>query len=161
MLTNDYRFVNEWTFQAPVEPVFELIRRPLDYPRWWPQVFLAAKQITPGDAQGVGEVLEVRTRLWRPDAQCSTATTIEVVAPIRMSFETSGDFGGLGIWTLWQHGPDTLVRFNWRFYANRTFMRWFWWILRPALAAHHHRAMARGEESLRRSFKAAKIKRPK
>ena len=98
------------------------------------------------------QALELHTRGWLPYTMRWQATTIEIAKPIRLSFETTGNFAGLGIWTLWQHGPVTLVRFNWKFRADKAFMRWFWWILRPLLSADHRWAMARGEEALRREL---------
>jgi len=149
---NDYRFVTEWTFEASVDRVFPWISRPLDYPRWWPEVFVTAKDITAGASDGVGQVLEVRTRLWLPSILRHQATIVEVAAPIRMSFETTGGFGGLGIWTLWDHGSTTMVRLNWKFRADSAAFRWFWWVLRPVFFASYRWAMARGEAALRREL---------
>jgi hypothetical protein len=152
---NDYRFVTEWAFEAPIERVFDLVRRPLRYPRWWPEAFLAVAEITAGNGDGIGQVWEARSRAWLPFSQRWRGTTLEVVAPIRMSFESAGCLGGLGIWTLWQHGPVTLVRFNWKFRAETAPLRWFWWICRPVLVANHRRAMARGEAGLRKVLGSA------
>ena len=35
---SDYAFVTRWSFQAPVEAVWQLLSEPEDWPRWWPGV---------------------------------------------------------------------------------------------------------------------------
>jgi uncharacterized protein YndB with AHSA1/START domain len=35
-----YEFVDRWFVPAPVEDVYDVIGEPLEYPRWWGDVFL-------------------------------------------------------------------------------------------------------------------------
>jgi hypothetical protein len=158
---NEYRFVTDWVFEASIERVFDLISHPLDYPRWWPEVYLAVREITPGDADGLGRVIELHTRGRLPYTLRWQARTIEVVRPIRVSIDATGDFVGRGIWTLWDHGSTTMVRFNWRIRADKPILRWFSWALKPVFSANHRWAMARGEEALRRELERPEIKNQK
>ena len=76
--------------------------------------------------------------------------------PNGFALAASGDFVGRGVWTLTQAdapagapGPWSLVKYDWRIVAEKGILRRLSFILRPAFAANHHWAMARGEESLR------------
>ncbi len=45
MAVNDYHFITRWRVQGSVDEVYDVISRPLDYPRWWPSVYLQVKEI--------------------------------------------------------------------------------------------------------------------
>jgi len=38
--SNEYHFVTRWRMVAKVEEVYDVIVDPLEYPRWWPSVYL-------------------------------------------------------------------------------------------------------------------------
>ena len=60
MPSNEYHFITRWRVQGTADEVYELISSPLDYPRWWPSVYLQTEEIARGDEHGLGR--QVRRR---------------------------------------------------------------------------------------------------
>lgn len=153
MASNDYHFITKWHFDAPIAQVFKLISHPLDYPRWWPEVYLDVQEVSPGEADGLGKVVELHTKGWLPYTLRWQARTIEVAKPYRLTIEATGDFVGRGIWTLFQESPaPTDVVFDWKLRADKPMLRYLSLALKPAFSANHRWAMAKGERNMRREL---------
>ena len=152
MASNDYHFVTCWRFDAPIERVYDLISHPLDYPRWWPEVYLAVTEVTPGDSNGLGRVIDLHTKGRLPYTLRWRARTVEVRKPVHLAIEATGDFVGQGVWTLAAQNGVTDVTFDWRLRADKPMLRYLSFLLKPAFSANHRWAMARGEENLRREL---------
>jgi len=151
--TNEYHFITTWHFDAPIERVYDLISHPLDYPRWWPEVYLDVKELEPGDANGLGRLIELHTKGWLPYTLRWQARTIEVEKPFRLTIDATGDFVGRGIWTLFQESPaPTDVAFDWKLRADKPLLRHLSFLLKPAFSANHRWAMEQGERNLRREL---------
>ena len=65
------------------------------------------------------------------------------------ALSADGDLQGSGRWTFVQDGPEVVITYDWRISATKPLLRRLGWLLRPAFAANHRWAMARGEESLK------------
>ena len=61
-MTNDYYFVSRWQPPGPIEDVYDVLADPMEYPRWWPEVYLAVEKMAPGDANGLGRRLRLHTK---------------------------------------------------------------------------------------------------
>ncbi|HXJ96465.1 MAG TPA: SRPBCC family protein [Terriglobia bacterium] len=148
-MTNEYHFVTRWQFDGQIEEVYDLIRDALNYPRWWPSVYLETQEIAPGDESGVGRRIRLHTKGWLPYTLRWESCATEVKRPHLLTVRATGDFDGRGIWTLeQQHGPVN-VTFDWKLTADKPLLRNLSFLLKPAFSANHRWAMARGEESLR------------
>lgn len=146
MALNDYHFVTTWRFNASVDEVAAIITDG-ELQRWWPSVYLDAREIETGDERGVGKVVDVHTKGWLP----YTLRWRFRVAEIREDgfvIEALGDFVGRGIWTFRQDGSDALVTYDWQIRAEKPLLRYLTPLLRPIFAANHHWAMAQGQRSL-------------
>ena len=55
MATNDYHFITRWRVLGSIEEVYRLISDAPDLPRWWPSVYLASRELAPGDAAASGD----------------------------------------------------------------------------------------------------------
>ena len=151
--SNEYRFVTSWRVQGTAEQVFALLDNPLDYPRWWPSVWLKAELIDRGGENGSGRVVRFLSRGKLPYTLRWTAQRLGAEPPSRISIRASGDFEGSGEWTIAQAAPGTVdVEYVWTIVANKPLLRWLSPILRPLFEWNHRWAMARGEESLRREL---------
>ena|SRR5437764_13025835 len=53
-MTNDYHFITHWRVKGSTAEIYDIISEPMEYPRWWPSVYLQTKEIEPGDEHGVG-----------------------------------------------------------------------------------------------------------
>jgi hypothetical protein len=149
MAGNDYHFITRWRVQSVVEEVSGILGDALDLPRWWPSVYLEVRELQPGDASGVGRVIDVYTKGWLPYTLRWQFRTVESRYPYGSTLEARGDFVGRGIWTFEQDGPWVNATYDWRIRADKPLLRSLSFVMKPIFAANHRWAMAKGEESLR------------
>jgi len=149
LASNDYHFITHWHIDGTVEEVAEVLGDALSLTRWWPAVYLAIKEIAPGDENGVGRVIDLYTKGWLPYTLRWSFRVTESSYPHGFSLEAWGDFNGRGIWTLTQEGAQVYVVYDWKIRADKPLLRTFSFLLKPIFAANHRWAMAKGEESLR------------
>ncbi len=140
-MTNRYRFITRWRIRASAEDVFEILRQPLEYPRWWPAVYLDAREIAPGRVR-------LLTRGWLPYTLTWEAAARTTVPPNLLEVQASGDFEGRGIWSLVPDGEFTDITFDWKVTACKPLLRNASFLLRPVFEANHRWAMEQGRRSL-------------
>jgi hypothetical protein len=137
-MTNTYHFVSKWRVKASVDEVYDIISQPLEYPRWWPSVYLDCTETGGRCVQFHTKGLVPYTLHWE---YCVT----EAVAPRRIVFEAAGDFNGRGIWTFVQNGAFTDVTFDWNLAVGPRLLQYLTPVLRPVFGANHQWAMRQGE----------------
>jgi hypothetical protein len=145
----EYHFVTRWHVRGTAKEVMDVLGAGLDLPRWWPSVYLDAKELAPGDpSTGVGRVIELYTKGWLPYTLRWSFKVTESHPPNGFSLVAEGDFVGSGVWTITQSGDFVEVEYDWRIRADKPLLRYGTPIFRPIFGANHRWAMARGEESL-------------
>jgi len=77
---------------------------------------------------------------------------IEAEPPRRLAITATGDFNGIGVWTLEQDGGFVNATFDWRLTADKPLLRYLSFLFKPFFSANHRWAMARGEQSLKREL---------
>ena len=159
-MTNSYYFITRWRVQATAEEAFAIISDPLEYPRWWPEVYLATADLLPGHPGGVGRRVRLHTRGWLPYTLRWESTVTEVSRPHRLEIRASGDFNGRGIWSLVEDGEFCDITFDWKLVAEKRLLAALSFALRPAFEANHRWAMARGEEGLRLELARSRARTP-
>ena len=140
--SNEYHFVTHWRVEGACREVYEILDKPLDLPRWWPSVYLDARQTEPG-------VVALHTRGRLPYTLRWSFRVVERRAPHGFSLEAWGDFDGRGIWTFAQNGACVDITYDWKISAEKPLLRYLSSILKPLFSWNHRWAMARGEQSLR------------
>jgi hypothetical protein len=145
---NAYRFVTVWRVAGTIAEVRAVLRDSAALPRWWPAVYLDVVPGAAGDAQGVGRTVELHTTGWAPYTLRWTLLITEPMTDAGFALAASGDLAGTGRWTFRQDGPEVEITYDWRVVATKPLLRRLSRLLRPAFAANHRWAMARGEESL-------------
>ncbi len=148
MASKDYHFITQWHIPGKVEEVTDIIRDNESLVHWWPSVYLRIDELTPGDTEGIGKVLDLYTKGWLPYTlhwQCR----VSAIHDDGFSLIASGDFEGRGIWTFKQNGPIVDVIYDWKISAEKPLLRYFSFIMKPLFSANHYWAMSRGEESLK------------
>ncbi len=148
MSANEYNFITHWRVESTVEEVSDVLGEPLDLPRWWPSVYLAAWEIERGNENGVGRVVELHTKGWLPYTLHWSFRVTESRRPFGFSLQAWGDFEGTGVWTFAQDGHFVNITYDWRIRAEKPLLRYLSFLLKPVFSANHRWAMARGEESL-------------
>ncbi len=155
-----YHFVTHWRLEGSCEEVFTIIDNAPDLVRWWPAVYLDVRQLEPGDAQGIGKVVDLYTKGWLPYTLRWRFRVTEKVFPERLGLEAFGDFTGRGLWTFTPDGPWVRVTYDWNIRADKPLLRYLSFIFKPVFAANHRWAMARGEESLRLELARRRARTP-
>jgi hypothetical protein len=126
--------------------VHDIVSQPLEYPRWWPSVYLNAREMTlPGNAR---RRVEFHTRGMLPYTLIWEAAVTERI-PEKIVIEASGDLDGRGIWSFAQDGDFVDVTFTWDVDVNKPLLRLMTPMLRPIFEANHRWSMEQGEASLR------------
>ena len=143
-----YEFLTVWRVPGSVREVRAVLGDAESLPRWWPSVYLAVDVVEGGGADGVGRTLDLHTKGWLPYTLRWRLRVTEPVTDAGFALEASGDLEGTGRWTFAQDGPEAVVTYDWRVGATKPLLRRLSWLLRPAFAANHRWAMARGEQSL-------------
>jgi hypothetical protein len=154
--SNDYHFVTVWRIPATPEEITDILGDAPALARWWPSVYLTVAEAAPGDASGVGKVVDLWTKGFLPYTLRWRFTVSESQPPTGFKLEAEGDFVGRGIWTLRREttpgdpdGPMTTVTYDWTVIAEKGILKNLSVIMKPIFRANHHWAMARGEESLK------------
>lgn len=146
---SDYEFVTVWSVSGTIGEVKAVLGDGPALPRWWPSVYLSVLPRKDGDADGVGSVTDLHTKGWLPYTLRWSLTITEPITDTGFALSADGDLSGTGRWTFVQAGPEVVITYDWRVSATKPLLRRLSWLLRPAFAANHRWAMARGEESLR------------
>lgn len=145
---NDYHFVTNWRVRGTCGEVADVIRDPLDLPRWWPSVYLSVQELEPPDDRGLKQRVRLHTKGWLPYTLQWDFVVTESHYPERFGIDAFGDFVGRGLWTITQDGDEVNVQFDWRIRAEKPLLRALSPVMRPVLEANHRWAMQQGEESL-------------
>lgn len=146
---SDYRFFTVWRVAGTVEEVKAVLGEAETLPRWWPSVYLSVHPVSEAGPDGTGAVVDLHTKGWLPYTLRWTLTITEPITDSGFALTAAGDLNGSGRWTFAADGPEVVITYDWRVSATKPLLRRFSWLLRPAFAANHRWAMARGEESLR------------
>jgi hypothetical protein len=157
MTSSDYAFVTVWRVPGTIAEVEAVLRDGRTLPRWWPAVYLEVVSREEGDADGVGSVTDLHTTGWLPYTLRWTLTITEPFTDEGFALSATGDLNGTGRWTFVQDGPEVVITYDWRVSATKPLLRRLSWLLRPAFAANHRWAMARGEESLRLELRRRRV----
>jgi hypothetical protein len=143
-MSNHYHFISRWRVKGTAEEIYAILSHALDYPRWWPSVYMSAHEVAPGNEDGLRRRISLLTKGWLPYELRWEATTTEVLPPSRIAIRASGDFDGRGIWSIVQDGQFTDVTFDWKLAAEKPLLRILTPVLRPAFEANHRWALKQG-----------------
>lgn len=146
--STDYEFRTVWRVAGTPDEVAAILGEAATLPDWWPSVYLSVEPIHAGREDGTGRMARLHTKGWLP---YTLRWTLTVTAPITsrgFAIRATGDLDGTGTWVFEQDGPETVVTYDWKVSASKPLLRRLSWLLKPAFAANHRWAMARGQESL-------------
>ncbi|MHC6228826.1 SRPBCC family protein [Arthrobacter sp. MMS24-T111] len=146
--STDYEFLTVWRVAGTPREVTDILGDAGTLPRWWPSVYLTVEQLDPGNPDGTGKAFFLHTKGWLPYTLKWQLTVTEPVTEHGFAISARGDLNGAGRWTFEQDGPETVVTYEWRVSAAKPLLRRLSWLLKPAFAANHRWAMARGQEAL-------------
>jgi uncharacterized protein YndB with AHSA1/START domain len=143
----DYAFVSRWHIAAPIEPVWEAIASPEEWPTWWRYV-TRVELLEPGDAQGLGALRRYTWRTALPYSFVFDTRTTRIDKPGLLEARATGELVGTGLWQLTSDGNTTSVQYDWNVRTTRPWMDLLAPIARPAFAWNHARVMRQGGQDL-------------
>jgi uncharacterized protein YndB with AHSA1/START domain len=137
-MAREYVFIDEWDVDAPQEQVFQALADSRTYPRWWIPTYL---EVTAGGPPAVGVIARHRFKGKLPYTLTTTSTIVHMDPPREIEAHVDGDLRGRGIWTLTPTNGRVHVRFDWRVFADRSFLRVLSPIMRPLFRWNHNVAI--------------------
>jgi uncharacterized protein YndB with AHSA1/START domain len=143
-----YEFVTTWRLDAPIDPIFELLRDSARYPEWWKGV-KRVELLKTGSEDGIGDVSRFTWRSVLPYSLSFDLRVTRVERPFTIEGEATGELEGTGLWTLSESdGDGTTVRYDWRVRTTRAWMNVFGPLARPAFVWNHDFVMRQGAHGL-------------
>jgi uncharacterized protein YndB with AHSA1/START domain len=143
----DYHYVSTWQLQAPIEQVWAALNDLEHLPVWYRGV-QQARELTPGDAQGVGRRVRYVIKGRLPLRLAFEATTTRSVAPRDQQLQAEGELAGTGRWSLDQQGEVTTARYTWDVRTTRPWMNLLAPLVRPLFAWNSRGVMLQAGEGL-------------
>ena len=153
MPATQFHLVSHWRFDAPVEPVWQALMAPEDWPSWWRAV-ARVERVSEGDASGVSAVRRLTWRSALPYTLTFAMRVTRVEPMTLIEGRAEGELAGLGRWTLTPDGARTHVRYDWIVEVTKPWMRLAAPVLRPVFAWNHGEVMGWGDEGLTRKLAA-------
>lgn len=145
----DYRYVSTWRLQGPIEQVWAALNDLEHLPTWYLGV-QEARQLAPGDAQGVGRRVRYVIKGRLPLRLAFEATTTRSLPPRDQELQAEGELAGTGRWSLDQHGQVTTVRYHWDVRTTRPWMNLLAPLARPLFAWNSRGVMLQAGQGLAR-----------
>jgi uncharacterized protein YndB with AHSA1/START domain len=144
-----FDLVSEWQLDAPVSRVWAEIVAPEQWPDWWRAV-KRVEIIKAGDANGIGTV---RRFTWATALPYSITFDMEVarIEPEHLiEARASGEFDGIGRWTVTPQGNGSHVKYEWLVELIRPWQRAIAPLLRPVFVWNHQVVLGWGEADLKK-----------
>src|ERR1044072_7078302 len=143
-----YEFVTVWRFDAPLETVWEAIKRSEHWHEWWKGV-VKVVEIKAGDADGLGSV---RRPTWKSSLPYTLEFDSEIVRiePMKtIEARAFCELEGTGLWTLTAENENpTRVRYDWKVKTTKSWMNLISPIAKPFFRWNHNVIMGWGGEGL-------------
>jgi hypothetical protein len=149
-----YHFVTEWRFRAPLDKVWSVVLDIQHYPGWWKN--FRKVEIVRGDGKSVGSMIECEVRGSLPYSLRYTLEVIEALLHQRIVLRSTGELVGTGRWEF--SNVDTFTAkalYFWDVSTTNTILNLIAPLARRALASNHDRVMANGYQALRLHMEGA------
>ena len=137
-----------WEIQARRREIAEVLSHAETFADWWGGVFLSSELVAPGDADGVGRIVKVRSKGLVPYDLAWTCCVIRSDLPECWVAETQGDLNGKSTWTLTRGPSGTTVHFDWTVAVRDAPFAAMISFARPLMAFNHRWAMNCGMTGL-------------
>lgn len=149
MAANAFHLVTHWRVEADIEEVAAVLADADRLTEWWGDIYLEVKEVLPGDENGIGRTVELRTKGKLPYTMRWQARSVESRGTGGWTIEATGDLEGRGTWTFEQDGPVADITYVWEVRAERPILRILSPVLKPLFAWNHRWAMAKGLDGLK------------
>ena len=153
-MPEQYHFVTEWRFRAPLERVWPVVLDIEKYPGWWRN--FRKVNVVKGDGKSVGSLIECTVRGSLPYDLRYTIEVVEAELYRRILLRSSGDLIGTGRWQFSKVDVSTTMAvYFWDVSTTNPILNLIAPLAKKALASNHDRVMANGYAALRPYVEAA------
>jgi len=142
-----YSFLTTWILEAERERVWDAIYDSEAWPGWWRGVERVV-EVTPGDADGVGQLGHYTWRSKLPYELTFEMRTTRVERPRLLEGQAAGQLAGTGRWRLWEQDAVTAVTYEWNVATTKRWMYLLRPVARPAFEWNHDWVMRNGAEGI-------------
>jgi hypothetical protein len=147
MAVTQFNLTTDWTLDASVDRVWNVLIAPEDWPSWWRAV-TGVERLVEGDANGIGAVRRMTWRTALPYTLTFDMCTTRIEPKTVIEGRAAGELDGTGRWTLQPSGPRTAVRYEWSVAVTQPWMRTMAPLLRPVFKWNHGVVMEWGRQGL-------------
>ena len=143
-----YEFITVWRFNAPLEKVWEAIKRSESWHEWWKGV-LRVEELKAGDAEGVGKIVRSTWKSALPYTLEFDSEVVRIDPMKQIESRAFGELQGTGLWTFDAEDENrTRVRYDWRVDTTKAWMNALAPVARPFFRWNHDVIMNWGGEGL-------------
>jgi uncharacterized protein YndB with AHSA1/START domain len=149
MAAKDFHLITEWTLDASIDAVWDLLTTPEDWPQWWKAV-KRVDLLHKGHLDGTGSLRRMTWATALPYVLSFDMRTMKIEPKTLIEGQASGELDGLGRWTLRADGDRTHVRYDWIVAVSKPWMRLCAPLLRPVFTWNHEVVMGWGLDGIRK-----------
>lgn len=149
-----YTLNTHWRIPGNISDAYEILTRPLDYPKWWGLKDFTAIEISGAGADSLGQTVQFEMKGWLPYRLRWQLRAIEAEKPHHIAGVSKGDFEGLGVWSLKQDNGWADITFNWGVTVQHPFLRRWAMLLRPLFLWNHHWVMNKSKQGMEKMMSA-------
>ncbi|MFL5691064.1 MAG: SRPBCC family protein [Ktedonobacteraceae bacterium] len=153
-LVRIYDWQTEWTIDAPLSTVYQVLMTPEEQDKWWPS--MRVYRVTPLAGIPGGRTIEYRVQQAQSVARLVPpfkiiATTADMEKERRLRTVVTGDLVGV-LETLLYSRPDggTRIVYHWYVRVHNPVLNVLGFLFAPMFQASHDHVMKEGEAGLRR-----------
>jgi len=153
-LVRVYDWQTEWTIDAPLSTVYQVLNTPEEQEKWWPS--MRVHRVTPLADIPDGRTIEYRVQQAQSVARLVppfkiTGVTADIEKERRLRTVVSGDLVGV-LETLLYSRPDggTRIVYHWYVRVSHPVLNALGFLFAPMFQASHDHVMKEGEAGLRR-----------
>ncbi len=107
-----YHLTTQWSFAAPIGPVWAELSRPEGWPAWWRGI-VRVQVLEQGATNGVGAYRRIDWQGAIPSRRTFNIRTVRVEPRALIESVADGSITGVGRWQLRRVGAVTQVRHDW------------------------------------------------
>lgn len=145
----EYRFVDHWRINAPIDEVYAHVAEPRTYSRWWPS-YDGVRVLKDVPFPHIGGQVEMIVRSpFRYHLRLEVETA-EADPPCYLKTVSRGQLAGTGIWEFAQEGETTTATWTWIVRSDHPMLNRFEWIAKPLFTLSHVLASRKGHRGLKR-----------
>lgn len=155
---DQFELVSHWRLDASIEEVWQILSDAERWPDWWPCVE-TVEQVHPGEPGGERSRWHYTWKTMLPYKLRMELCVTRIDVPILLEADVRGDVCGCGACRLARKNDQTIVRYEWKVRAHRSWMKCLAPIARPVFVWNHRMVMNQGEASLA-AWLASAVARP-